>query len=107
MDEFGISFHNPAVLAISEPQIQLRNPEQKMRGYCDMFQGTWMQVMVVDAKQVKEDSVNKRWNGRTARPAFGRPGRWGHFSVGKEPLWCNEVDGARSSDLRATLFRKH
>ena len=65
MDEFGISFHNPAVLAISEPQIQLRNPEQKMRGYCDMFQGTWMQVMVVDAKQVKEDSVNKRWNART------------------------------------------
>ena len=101
MDEFGISFHNPAVLAISEPQIQLRNPEKKMQGYCDMFQGIWMQVMVVDDKQVKEDSVNKHWNARAARPVYGRPGRWGHFSVGKEPLWCNEVDGARPDEARS------
>ena len=96
-DEFGISFHNPAVLAVSEPLIHLRNPEKDMQWYCKQLQGTWVQVMVIDHKQIKFTSHNGHWGAQGTRTPFQQSGQWGHWEVGGEPLWCNEVDGGRGA----------
>lgn len=97
-DEFGIGSHNPAVLDISPPFLELMSPDEKDQKRGAKVSGVWVQYMLIDARQVErppdEGDVrismghwrNKSgaWETNGIPTPDGKPmlGSWGHYVVG-------------------------
>jgi len=86
-DEFGIGFHNPAVLDISPPFLDILPPGKTEKSEGRQYGIVWVQYMLIDATQVvKLDEPP--WLNDLSEPATD--GDWGHWEVGGERLRCKE-----------------
>ena len=102
-DEFGIGFRNSAVLDISAPVLMVAKPPTQTSAYHSNYSLTWVQFMLLDAKQIVRIDEDL-YTGVYTKPTT--EGGWGQFLVGGERLKCEEIEG-RTEAKRAEYLRKY
>ena len=95
LDEFGIGFHNPAVLDISPPFLVMGPPHAKELQVDERYSIVWVQYCLLDAEQIEpaDDPVELGW---LEEPST--PGKWGHYRAGGERLKYQERERERERE---------
>ena len=95
-DEFGIGFHNPAVLRVSPPILcvdEAHPSEQRRR---ESVSYVYVQIMLIDASQVVWEGDPVTEGDPTGDFSPTTPGNWGKYRVGGEMMRCREVERGNS-----------